>query len=349
MTGGPRLFHYAAAVVLLLAVATPARAEEQVSAAAESLFQEGIRLYATGNVAEACDKFVQSQTLDPRTGTAINLGKCREEQGKLASAWAAFRDAVSLESSLPPAKQSRDRIREAESAARKLEERLPYLTIRLAGATPGLTVLLNGRKVPPAMLGIRTPVDPGSVTVTASAPGHNDQTYQVSLQESASEEVRITPLDPIPKAPETTSGLTGAPATTPSPVPPPRRTPVPLDDRPEASGSRTPWLPYVVGGAGLVLVGVGATAGLLATDAYRDAERLCPEHRECGEPALQRAAATQRWAMVSTIGFATGGAAVLAGAVLLVVSGPSASSKKRTTTSIAFGPAGLMLSLQGRL
>ena len=69
-----------------------ARAEPtaQDRALAETLFRDGRALVQAGKVAEGCTKLADSQQLDPQMGTLLNVALCQEQQGKTASAWAAF-------------------------------------------------------------------------------------------------------------------------------------------------------------------------------------------------------------------------------------------------------------------
>jgi cytochrome c-type biogenesis protein CcmH/NrfG len=56
------------------------------SAEAEALFTEGDTLMKQGKVAEACEAFEASNRIEPRAGTLIRLGECREQNHQLASA-----------------------------------------------------------------------------------------------------------------------------------------------------------------------------------------------------------------------------------------------------------------------
>ena len=64
------------------------------SAEAEAAFGEGDRLMAAGKIAEACDAFEASNRVEQRAGTLIRLGECREKNRQLASAWSAYKDAL---------------------------------------------------------------------------------------------------------------------------------------------------------------------------------------------------------------------------------------------------------------
>src|SRR5262245_40441563 len=110
---------------------------------AEALFQEGRTLLDQGKAAEACPKLAESHRLDPATGTLIALALCREAEGKLASAWAAFADAEGRART----EGSKDREAVAHERAAALYPRLSTLSIDVsedASAIAGLEIKRDG-------------------------------------------------------------------------------------------------------------------------------------------------------------------------------------------------------------
>lgn len=74
--------------------ASPAQAQQgNDGATAEQLFMQGRELMKQDNLDEACARFEASPKFDPALDTLLNLGLCRKEQGKVASAWALYREA----------------------------------------------------------------------------------------------------------------------------------------------------------------------------------------------------------------------------------------------------------------
>lgn len=148
----------------LLAIAGHARAE---GSEADRLFDEGRALAKDGKFTEACEKFTRSFELDHAVGTELNLGDCHEQLGQLREAWRLF-DAAAQEfertGNAARAKFARSR---ADAVAAKLVE----IVVRVAQpAQPGLEIKIAGHAEPPAAE-IRDHVEPGTIEVTASAPG----------------------------------------------------------------------------------------------------------------------------------------------------------------------------------
>jgi hypothetical protein len=166
--------------------------------AAEQLFQEGRDLLAKGDIPAACDRFERSQALEPRVGTLLNLGSCREEQGHLADAWEAFTAAHSL------ATAARDgRAPDAAARAAALAPKLAHLTIRVPDEHPdGLVVTRHGKPLPEAAWGIEGPMDPGRYEITAKAPGFLAWSTTVELAIGEHGETAVPPLDVDPDAPK---------------------------------------------------------------------------------------------------------------------------------------------------
>ena len=77
-----------------------ARASAEPTAADKSLatqlFKEGRALVDQGKVAEGCRKLEESQRLDPGGGTLLNVALCHEKEGRTATAWAEFTEALGL-------------------------------------------------------------------------------------------------------------------------------------------------------------------------------------------------------------------------------------------------------------
>src|SRR5687768_7618823 len=89
-----RFVSFAPACALWLASGLAAGASDK--AAAEALFDQGVRLMKQNNFADACPKLEESDRIDPAVGTLLYLGECYERVGKTASAWATFREAASI-------------------------------------------------------------------------------------------------------------------------------------------------------------------------------------------------------------------------------------------------------------
>src|SRR4051812_33196417 len=82
----------------VLAAAVPALAQDnfQAVSAAKTLFEQGQKQIEEKNYDSACASFKASNESVARVGTLLNLADCYEKAGKLASAWGAYFDAISL-------------------------------------------------------------------------------------------------------------------------------------------------------------------------------------------------------------------------------------------------------------
>ncbi len=120
----------AASCLLLTCLLAVSRADAQSAsdkAAADTLFEEGIKLRNTGDHAAACDRFERSQSLDPALGTLQNIGMCLQKQGKLVAALGRYQKL------LTGAERTADdeRIRIALAKLKRLRRIVPKLHIIL--------------------------------------------------------------------------------------------------------------------------------------------------------------------------------------------------------------------------
>lgn len=176
---------------------------------ASKLFEEGRTLVIAGRFAEACPKLEESQRLEPRLGTKLNVAFCQERLGKLASAWLAFQEAVIT------ARREGEVAREefAKSRIVTLEPRVPWLRVRADAGTDAeqLTILVDGSPLAPSSWGKELPVDPGEHALIAAQVGEEYWRTTVTLGESQHVDIRVPP--PPPSAPSPASNAARSPVT----------------------------------------------------------------------------------------------------------------------------------------
>ena len=321
---------YSAALVALavcvlasLCQAEPARDP----AAAEALFTQGRTAFEKGDYFTACEKFAESQKLDPAAGTLINLAACNERLGKLATAWETWQSARRW---LHPTDERRGPV-EARIAA--LEGRLPKLEVRLGAETPPRTqVFRDGVEIGRASFGIPLPVDPGRRTVRVRAPGHKDRIYTAWLKEGEVKGLVVQPGAALPK---------------PKPRKRPKQqAPVVVHKTYEQGLTTQQILGISVGAAGLVAVGVGGVTGLMALGKKEQMDDNCElinEQYYCGRAGLDAADTGGTLATVSTISFIAGGAALGAAGYLLL----TADTEPRRELGVRLGRDSAGVSLKG--
>ncbi len=295
----------------MLSFASGAFAQGGGAAAAEVLFREGIELRRAGQTAEACEKFEESQRLDPAAGTLLNLGDCREAEGKLASAWALFEDARKTAVS--------DVVREeAASRASSVQERLTYLRIEVKDPVPEQVIRYGEVTLGRAAYGARVPVDPGEVTVSASAPGYVTWTTQVKAEQGTLR-VSVPALVPVAVEP------------VPPEAPPPRSV-----------------VPWVLGASGVATLGVGLALGLVSKGHYDTAEGLCPRHEGCSDETMNEWNKANTLATTSTILVPIGALALTGGVVWwLLQDGEEKSAAARNWPRVSVTPEGGFVTYRG--
>lgn len=169
---------FAASALLLVpsrALAQPSEAERRQ---AQALFEQGRQLLEAQRYAQACPAFAESQRLDPGGGTLLNLALCHEKQGRLATAYTEYQEALSG----ARADKRQDREKFATLRIKALEGKISRVRFELAPAADraAITIELDGATVPELAWSTPTPIDPGTHRVVVSAPGR--QSWQTVLE-----------------------------------------------------------------------------------------------------------------------------------------------------------------------
>jgi len=336
----------ACAIGSLLASHARAEASASQKAAAEALFDDGVKAMKGGHFAEACPKLEESEHIDPGIGTLLYLGECYEKTGRTASAWATFREAAST----AQAQGESDRAHIAMARADRLQPGLSKLTVRVAAENaqlPGLHVTRDNVPLANSQLGSAVPVDPGKYRVTASAEGYDP--FEVDVEVAPNGDSKL--LD-IPALKASAKPVVAAPAPVTAPLgntAEPAAIPIgsSADTSPKAQGApgvRT--AAYVVGALGVAGLGVGTYFGVRALSKNSSAEKHCPTDDTCDAPGVDYTTQAKHAAVASNIAIAVGAAFVVTGVVLYLSSEPKREARlqlhpvlTRESAGIGFGGA----------
>lgn len=260
--------HLAVGAVTLVTLSSPRASGSDPTPAdrrlATELFNEGRALLLEKHYAEACPKLQESERLDPGGGTLLNLALCHELEGRSATAWSEFHEAL--------AAAQHDGREDREIAARShiaaLEPRLARLVILVLpdASVPRLVVRLDGSALGPVAWGAAVPVDPGAHTIVAEAPGH--VTWAMELQMEADGGTRIVQVPPLDGIPALQSHRPPAVIAAAGPSPPATST----------VGARQAWQrpsALGLGIAGTAALVVGAFFGIEAGAKWHEAQPYC--------------------------------------------------------------------------
>ncbi|MET0591534.1 MAG: hypothetical protein ABW133_02470 [Polyangiaceae bacterium] len=304
---------------------------------ATQLFKEGRTLVDQGKYAEGCRKLEESQRLDPGGGTLLNVALCHEKEGRTASAWAEFVEALGI-----ARKDDRpQRIEIAQQHIQSLEPTLSRLVVQVPQGSelPDLEIKRDGTAIRRAAWGTAMPVDPGEHVLEAFALGKIPWKQTVTVGGNAeTKTIAVPALDnaPVvatPAQPAATGG--GASSTSFVEV----KKPI----NPAA------WVAFGIGAAGL---GVGSYFGIRAMSEQQTADDKCPQDRCTREGSTANSEAI-KFANISTVGFGVGILGVGLGTFLLLSRGsttvPSnaASTKWVAPRDVAFDVTGQGVTVRG--
>jgi hypothetical protein len=318
-------------IALLKVSGARAAPPADVRAVAEKLYQDAYELTRKGRYAEACPKLEESDRLDPANGTKFELAQCYEGMGRPASAWVLY---VTVADADKVTGRNNDREAAARSRAASLEPELPTLTIvvpAVVASLPGVEIKRNGVAVGAPTWGIAIPTDLGEHRVTVSAVGRRPWEVRRRVDRLGERlEITVPPLRDDTAPDGALAPISGAALL-----------------REEGSWRRP--LLLVSGGVGVAGIALGSVFGATAVSRWSDvksaAQKQCrdPLHfKGCAQEVADKKSNVSLFATASTIGFITGGAAIVGMALLWFSRPPAVAAPKAASVQIA--PA---LSLEG--
>lgn len=315
-----RIFSLFATIVtcgfLLIATHAQATPAKRDPAAADTLFRDALKARDKGDWNTACKKFNDSMALDPVTSTLINIAKCHEHEGKLATAWSEINQAMVLNRETMGEQRKGELAQYGKDLIANLEPRLPKLKIIIHQKPSGLEITRNGEDIS-AGLGNALPVDPGKYEIEASARGYVTENRTVQIAEKQTVTVELSMVKDVTS---------------------PRRVAA-----------------YVVGGVGLAGLAVGAVTGVMVISHVVVKNRNCGVNAgysdpfSCNQIGYNAFLNAQTPGLVSTISSGVGAAGVVTAAILLATERkrPAVASQAFHFGVLTAGSDGAIFGFQG--
>jgi hypothetical protein len=251
------------------------------------------------------DKFGRADQLFYVSTLLLGLARAHAGKLQLVTAVSEYQRVVREGTPEGSPQQFVEAVEDAKKELAALEPRIPWVTLNIVGPSSPV-VTLDGVAIPPAGLGERRAINPGSHTVKASAEGFIPVERGFNIAEGANEKFALmlerdnTPAVPPPgAAPDTGSGRGKTMKT-------------------------IGVIGLVVGGVGLV---AGGITGALALNEHSVLVDDCPKNK-CPSKRQTTLDNFHALSTISTIGFIVGGVGVAGGITLLVLAPSSKSGSK---------------------
>jgi hypothetical protein len=174
---------------------TSTMSDSERRASARAAYLEGIEMQAQGRSAEALVRFQFAQRVFDAPTHLLHIAECLASTGKLVEAQEAYETLAHRELPSGAPEPFRDAVTSGKRALEALRPRIPTLRIEVRPAPStlrNLAVSMNQRPLPPEVLGIARPVNPGAYRVTATAWGLGPaKAVDVQLAEGDTKTVQI--------------------------------------------------------------------------------------------------------------------------------------------------------------
>ena len=298
---GVALVAAACALARVVSAESPPAEAGETRAEAQRTFTQAQQLFDAGKIEAALEAFRSSHAAYPSPNSRLYIARCLRDLGRHAEAYAEFK-AVLLDAAEADDADRYSPTLEAASLERaSLRPRLGMLRLTVPDDVPGVEVKVGSRVVPRADYGQPIPVDPGTVTVSATAPGRRPflRTYSIAAGERPAATVVLPPTE------------TGSPVAETAP---------PAAPAPPAAAPWPTGRAVAIGSAGVAVVGlaVWGAFGLQARARYDHLRGECDGH--CGPEYQDSIDAGRTETLISQVGLGVGVAGA-AGCILGLVLG----------------------------
>jgi hypothetical protein len=198
-----------ASALAAFAVASTAHAQSAADLeTARALFKEGKELRARGDLHGALEKLKAAHAVGRTPITGLELARTHALLGELVEAREVALDVARIRVAPDETERSTEARSEAIQLAEELRERIPDVTVHVSGAPEGVVpeVVIDGRALPPDLVGEPFKVDPGThVVAVVESRGGATSRETVTIAEREARQVTLAYPAPSAAPPPTVS------------------------------------------------------------------------------------------------------------------------------------------------
>ena len=295
--------------------------------AVERKLAEGKKLLSKGQVEQALVRFREAHEIVATPKATLLIARARRDSGELVASHGDYSTALAEARAAAQANPKYEStLEEVQKELRELEGVLGKLVIKLIHAPDGTEVTIDGEPVEAAKLSSPVLVQPGGLTVVATAPDGNVASRLVTV--NAGQNATVELAFKRDAEPATFFAAEGA-ETSDSEAPA-------KPDTPDSGGGINP-LVFVAGGVGVAGLATFAIAGSAANSKFDDLEEACP-NGQCPPDRQADIDDGKQLQTFANIGLAVGVAGVATGVALLVFGGGGSSeTTRKPSASISLG------------
>lgn len=303
---------------------------DEERAAARAAAGQGADAFDAGRWQDAIDLFSRAEALVHSPIQMLYIARAELKLGQWVKA-SELLNKIKREGAPAGSPASVKRaVDDAATELASLEPQLPYVATKVTNASGKVEVVMDGEPVPPLLVGLMRPVDPGKHVYQAkSSEGSSDPvTVEAKPGTRQTIELEIKLANAAPPAP---AAPAASPPSAPAPAAPPPAGPDMTADTGSSGGpSGLRIASYGALGLGVVGVAVGTVFLVKSGSTQSESDKLCGSGPQCdGSKAAEisskdKSAASER--TVGAIGLIGGGVALAAGVTLFLISGQHAST-----------------------
>jgi hypothetical protein len=328
------------AALWISTAAAPAAAQREPpeSAAAKAQFKNAQRLFTKGDHAAALLEFkkISDETASPNA--RLYVARCLRELGRLPEAYDELNATVTLATTRAESDKKYVATRDSAVAERTaLEAKIVRVVIAVPKKLSGLEIEVDGKRFADERIGTTMVIAPGTIRVTARAPGYVAFDETLAVDAGANETVTVTLAAAAKKQP-----------------PPSKAEPDPFKDDHPAKPPKTVEEGGGVRTLGVIVLGVGvaggvtfAVAGLMANSRYDEIHAECATETCNQKSHGERINGGKTLDLAANVGLVAGGVGILAGTLMILFGGPT-EKPAATGLGIEASPKAAALRYHGR-